>query len=578
MMKKRIISILLILGLLVPVMGKSRKVVIKIMETTDVHGNFFGYNFKENHPLEGGFPQVSAYVNSQRDSLGKENCILIDAGDILQGQPCVYYTNFIDTNSPHLTSETMNFMGYDAAAFGNHDIEAGHPVFNRWVADCKFPVLGANIISKATGEPYAKPYCIIEREGVKIAILGMVTPAIPMWLPEKLWQGLQFEDMVKSARKWVPLILEKEKPDVMVGLFHCGLRSHGQNGYNENPAEEIALNIPGMDIVFYGHDHQAYCQQVTSKVSGNKVWLLNAGGETVNVAEAILTCTVSNGKVTQKKIEGNIASVKGIKPDEAFMKHFSKKQDEVQKFVSEEVGVLDKPIYGADYFFGNSTMGNLMHHVQFKQMKADISLVTPLVYDDVVKPGKVAVRDIFILYQYENMINVFELTGKEVRDALEYSYSRWVNTMKSPDDHALNIHMQEGKKPRFGTATFCLMSAAGISYEVDLSQPVGKRVRISKMKDGSSFSLEKTYRVAVNSYVGSGGCGLLTEGTGLSMSELRSRIKETSDHEFRYYIIDFFRSAKGALQIPALSDWKFVPDSLVKKALETDRKILFGKN
>ena len=105
-------------------------------------------------------------------------------------------------------------MGYDAAAFGNHDIEAGHPVFNRWVADCKFPVLGANIISKATGEPYAKPYCIIEREGVKIAILGMVTPAIPMWLPEKLWQGLQFEDMVKSARKWVPLILEKEKPDV----------------------------------------------------------------------------------------------------------------------------------------------------------------------------------------------------------------------------------------------------------------------------------------------------------------------------------------------------------------------------
>ena len=121
------------------------------------------------------------------------------------------------------------------------------------------------------------------------------------------------------------------------------------------------------------------------------------------------------------------------------------------------------------------------------------------------------------------------------------------------------------------------MSAAGISYEVDLSQPVGKRVRILKMKDGSAFSMEKTYRVAVNSYVGSGGCGLLTEGTGLSMSELRSRIKETSDHEFRYYMIDFFRSSKGALQIPALSDWKFVPDSLVKKSLETDRKILFGE-
>ena len=89
------------------------------------------------------------------------------------------------------------------------------------------------------------------------------------------------------------------------------------------------------------------------------------------------------------------------------------------------------------------------------------------------------------------MINVFELTGKEVHDALEYSYSRWVNTMKSSDDHALNIRMQEGKKARIGTATFCLMSAAGISYEVNLSQPVGKRVRILKMKDGSAFSMEK---------------------------------------------------------------------------------------
>lgn len=300
-MKRQILSILLILGLIAPVMGKSRKVVIKIMETTDIHGNFFGYDFKENHPLEGGLPQVASYVRSQRDSLGKENCILVDAGDVLQGQPCVYYTNFIDTKSPHLASEMMNFMGYDAAAFGNHDIEAGHPVFNRWVADCSFPVLGANILSKANGKPYAKPYCIVEREGVKIAILGMITPAIPMWLPEKLWQGLQFEDMVESAKKWVPFILEKEKPDVMVGLFHCGLKSHGQNGYNENPAEEIARNIPGLDILFYGHDHQAYCQQVTNNVSGNNVWLLNAGGETVHVAEAILTCSVDDGNVTDKK-------------------------------------------------------------------------------------------------------------------------------------------------------------------------------------------------------------------------------------------------------------------------------------
>lgn len=127
----------------------------------------------------------------------------------MQGQPTAYYYNYIDTVSPHLCSEMMNFMKYDAGNMGNHDVETGRAVFDRWIATCDFPVLGANIIDTSTGKPHLAPYKVLERDGVKIVVLGMITPAIPAWLSENLWKGLRFDDMEETARKWMKIIREK---------------------------------------------------------------------------------------------------------------------------------------------------------------------------------------------------------------------------------------------------------------------------------------------------------------------------------------------------------------------------------
>lgn len=554
--------------------GTTKEVTLKLIETTDVHGNFFSYDFINNRPLDGGLSHVASYVKEQRSLLGDDLCLLFDAGDILQGQPCVYYTNFIDTLNTHLTSDMMNFMGYDAACFGNHDIEAGHPAFDRWTNDSSFPILGANILSVTNNQPYAKPYCIFEREGVKIAVLGMITPAIPMWLPETLWSGLRFEDMVACARKWIPLIQETEKPDILVGLFHTGLKGAGINGFNENTAEEIALTIPGIDLIFYGHDHRGHCQEVTNRISGKPVWLLNAGGETNHVAEASLTFSIKDGKVTGRQIKGSLVSMDAYKPDSAFTANYKEKWEEVQAFVSERIGSLAKPIETLDYFFGPSAMADLLHHAQLSQVEADISLVTPLTFNEVINAGDIYVKDIFKLYRYENRINVFQLTGKEIVGALERSYSLWSRTMASPEEHALPIRYREEKRAQLDAPTFYLLSAAGISYEVDLTQPNGEKVKITRMKDGTDFQTDKTYRVAVNSYIGSGGGGLLTEGSGITLEDLPSRIIATSDKDLRNYVIEYFRRHHSPVEVLPLSDWKFVPENLVKEALERDRKIL----
>jgi 2',3'-cyclic-nucleotide 2'-phosphodiesterase/3'-nucleotidase len=182
-----------------PMNAQSHKSVsIRIIETSDVHGAFFPYDFIERRSMPGTMARVSSYVKSQRSQFGK-NLILLENGDILQGQPTCYYTNYVKTDRPNIAAEVVNYLQYDAQAFGNHDVETGHAVYDKWIKELNCPTLGANIIDVNTGQPYVKPYLMLEREGVRIAVLGMLTPAIPNWLHPSLWTGLRFEEMTACA-------------------------------------------------------------------------------------------------------------------------------------------------------------------------------------------------------------------------------------------------------------------------------------------------------------------------------------------------------------------------------------------
>ena len=158
---------------------------ITIFETTDIHGVILPYDFIEKQALNASLASSSAIIKKSR--LEKDATFLLDNGDNIQGQPEVYYYNFIDTLSPHFMAEAFNYMQYDAGTVGNHDVEAGHAVYDRLVKAYNFPLLAANAIDTKTGKPYFKPYSIIEKNGVKIAVMGLITPAIPTWLPPELY-------------------------------------------------------------------------------------------------------------------------------------------------------------------------------------------------------------------------------------------------------------------------------------------------------------------------------------------------------------------------------------------------------
>lgn len=549
------------------------EVTLKLIETSDVHGCYFPYDFIRNKPTKGSLARVSSYVKEQREKY--ENVILMDNGDILQGQPVAYYYNYMDTVSEHVCAAMLNYMKYDVGTMGNHDVETGHAVYDRWVRQCHFPVLGANIVDNKTGKPYLPPYQMIEKEGVKIAILGMITPAIPSWLPEQLWSGLHFEDMEDCARKWVKIIREKENPDVLVGLFHAGPEGNKLDNVVENGSGNVAKSVPGFDVVFMGHDHARRNEKVVN-VEGDSVLLIDPANMSKVVSEVTFTIKKQDGKVVSKQVEGKLVNMDGYAPDADFMNIFQGAYDTTMDFVSRNIGRIEHTISSKEAFFGPSAFVDLIHQLQLDITGADISFCAPLSAYAEIKKGDICVSDMFNLYKYENLLYTMKLTGKEIKDFLEMSYALWTNQMQSPDDHLMLLNEEDNGFGRFKNPSFNFDSAAGIVYTVDVTKPQGEKIRIERMANGEPFDLNKTYRVAVNSYRGNGGGDLLTKGAGIPKAELAKRIVYSTDKDLRYYLMKRIEEVK-VLDPKPLNQWKFIPEEWTIPASKRDYDILFGE-
>ena len=556
---------------------------ISIFETTDVHGVIFPFDFVEKQPLNSSLASAATFLRMMQDK--NTNILLLDNGDNLQGQPEEYYYNFIDTISPHFNAEVMNYMGYEAGTVGNHDIEAGHPVYDRIRKLYKFPMLAANAVDIKTGQPYFKPYTIIKKKGLQIAIFGMVTPAIPTWLPPELYSGMEFRDMLKTAKKWMPEILN-QKPDLIVGLFHSGWnRSFNKetgDTLNENGSAAVAYYVPGFDIIFNGHDHNTVNEKFVNS-GGDTVLILDGGSRSEEIAEAdiVFLSKKSNGKQV-KLISGSIVKLKDYIPDKEFITRFARQDSIIRHYVDKVIGESTATISSRNSYFGTSAFVDMIHSIQLEITGADISFAAPLSFDVSISKGPVTVGDMFKLYRYENMLYTMRMSGNEVLKYLEYSYSGWYNTMKGANDFLLKYRIGKDGKPvlndgraRLRNQSYNFDSAAGIDYTVDVSKPEGQRIRITSFSDGRRFEKEKMYRVAVNSYRGNGGGGHFTEGVGLSSEELRSRLISSTDKDLRYYIIKAIEKRRIIAPSPN-RNWKVVPADWVKKAISRDSVMLFG--
>lgn len=558
-------------------MTKTRTVNIRVIETSDVHGSFFPYDFIARKPKSGSMARVSTYVNNLRKVYGK-NLLLLDNGDILQGQPTCYYCNYVKPNIPNVAAEVINYMKYDAETIGNHDVETGHAVYDKWIKEVKCPMLGANIIDTKTRKPYLSPYTIFNRDGVKIAVIGMITPAIPNWLNESLWSGMKFQEMVSCAKYWVNYLKVNEKPDVIIGLFHSG-KDGGihTDQYDEDASIEVAKKVSGFDLILYGHDHARH-SDIVKNPEGKDVVCLDPSCNAYLISDAQISISFNNNKIVGKKVTGDVKSVENIPVDNEMVNYFKSSIDSVNAFVNRRIGTFKSAIYTRNCYFGSAAFTDYIHDLQLKISGAEISFNAPLSFDTCIKAGPIYVSDMFNLYKYENQIYVLRMTGEEIRKHLEMSYDLWTNTMKSPDDHIIAMsESTKDDKQRFGfkNLAFNFDSAAGIDYEVDVTKPDGQKVHILKMSNGQPFDEHKWYKVVMNSYRGNGGGELLTKGAGIPHDSLKSRIIYESEKDQRYYMMKEIENSKNILDPKAHNNWRFVPDAWAIPAIKRDYELIF---
>ena len=502
---------------------KDGEYTFRILTTNDVHGHYFDSLYVSDATAP-ALTNVSWYVDSIRTAAGKENVILIDAGDCLQGDNAAYYYNYIDTGSEHLFGRMVEYMGYDAVVVGNHDIETGHPVYDRLVKEMDVPFLAANAVRDDNGKAYFQEYVTLKRNGLKITIIGFTNPNIKAWLSPLLWSGMTFESLLPFAQETVDRIVAKEKSDVVIVATHAGT-GNGDGSVLESQGLDLLNSLKGVDFVLTAHDHRP------AAIDNGDICLVNTGSHCRNIGMGTITVKVENGKIVSKVLDAELLPVDVRNVDEKMQELFHADFQVVKNFTLTEVGELKEDLRTSDAYRGMSDYLNLLHTLSLSCEPAQISFAAPLTFDGEVKAGTVLYNDLFTIYPYENQLFVVKMSGKEIKDYLEYSYDAWINTISSPKENLLKI--QNRPDPRNGRERWSFKgtaynfdSAGGLNYVVDVTKPHGERIVIASLADGSVFDIDSEYNVAMTSYRASGGGDIMRKGAGIDTDRIGDRVVE----------------------------------------------------
>ena len=574
---KKIISIILAAAALASCCGpKDGEYTFRLLTTNDVHGRYFDSLYVAD-ATDNALTNISWYADSLRSAEGAENVILLDAGDCLQGDNAAYYFNYVDTASRHLYARMTEYIGYDAVVVGNHDIETGHKVYDRLAGTMNVPLLAANAIRTDNGKPYFQEYVTMKRHGLKITIIGFTNPNIKGWLSPVLWEGMTFESLIPMAQEVVDRVSAKEDSDVVIVAVHAGT-GNGDGSILESQGLDLFKSLRGVDFVVTAHDHRPLVQK------NDSICLINSGSHCRNLGLGTVTVRVENGKVVSKVLDAELLPVDKKNVDTRMQELFRQDYQAVKAFTLKEVGQLKTDLRTKDAYVGMSDYLNLIHTLSLGCTPAQISFAAPLTFNGFVEAGTLVYNDLFTIYPYENQLYVVRMTGKEIKDYLEYSYDAWINTVSSADDRLLKI--TDRPDPRTGQKAWSFInrsynfdSAGGLVYTVDVTKPYGQRISIQSLADGNAFNLTAEYNVAMTSYRASGGGSIMRLGAGIDTDNIADRIVAYHP-ELREILYDYLvkngEIAPEKIGDPAVvGSWKFIPESLAEKALQRDMDLLF---
>lgn len=464
--------------------GKSEDMTITILGTTDIHGNIYNWSYEDRAETNNsGMAKVKSVVDEVRAE--NPNTILVDAGDLIQGTILTdeIYTKDLTRINPMI--DVLNFMEYDAMALGNHEFNFGVDVVEKAMIDAKFPVLSANILNKADNTNFARPYTIIEKEGVKVGILGLTTPNIPRWDGDKV-KDLDFIGMDEAADKYIDEMKEKGA-DVIVTVSHSSLDKEYQEG---DYMRSVIEKHPDITASMVGHSHKSVNEVVGTTVVGAA---RDRGSEVVRIDIDV--------KKSKDKIEVKDKKVTLIKTDEyeasADLKEYTKEYHQTTlDFISNELGTASADFQPKNEIKGipegqirDTAVIDLINKIQLDNTDADVSAAALFSSTSNIKAGPVTYADIFGIYKYPNTLYTVEVTGQELMNYMEWSY-KYYNQFKDGD---INVSFN----PNMRAYLFDMFS--GVDYKVDISKPAGERVTDIKFK-GQDLKTDDKLKLVINDY------------------------------------------------------------------------------
>ena len=458
---------------------------LTIIGTSDTHGNIWGYSYEDMKESTGdGLARVSAYVNQVRSE--NPNTILVDAGDTIQGTIMTDDLYSKDTAS-HPVAAALNYMDYDAWTLGNHEFNFGVDTLKSILEQVDMPVLAANI-KNADGSYFTGAgYTIVERGGVKVAIIGVTTPNIPRWDGTK--QGvadLTFEPMADAVAACIQEI--GGQADVIMVSTHAGLGAE-YSADGSDAAQTILDKCPEVDVLQLGHTHTTYINSAPIPVGEAK----NNAGEVVRYD---LTLNADK-EITSATVE--TVSMEGIEPDQGLRELPAVKsaQEKTVSFIQDNVlGHASADFQPVDEIKGipsgrieDTAVIDLIGTVQLENSGADVTAVALFKDTSDLKKGDLNYGNLFDIYKYPNVLYTVKVSGAEMKAYMEWAaacYNQWV-----PGD--INISFD----PEYPGYLYDMF--AGVNYEIDLSQPKGARIK-NVMFKGKPLTDEQTLTLAVNNY------------------------------------------------------------------------------
>jgi len=517
------------------------RVQITILGTTDLHGNINPIDYYTNKPDNRGFAKVATLIKRIRKE--QPNTLLIDSGDTIQGSPLESFHSRKNNMRTDPMMLVMNALNYDAMAVGNHEYNFGLKVLEKARGEAKFPWLSGNTYEKGTERTHYKPYIVKDVAGVKIGILGLTTPGIPYWDNPPNYAGLEFRDPVAEARKWVETLRTKEKVDVVVIAMHMGLGEDLRTGEaspgqipHENEAISIAKEVPGVDVIFMGHTHR----EVSSLyVNGVLLTQANHWGRHLARADLYLQKEPTGWRVYAKSAR-TLPTDDRVEPDGEVVKLAEPYDRQTQQWLERVVAQSPEDLTAEDARFRDTAILDLIQKVQLEAGKADVSMVASFNQQARIDKGPVTVRDVTELYVYENTLAVLEVTGQQLKDALEHS-AKYYNTYEA------------GKTPRElindKIPAYNFDIAEGVTYDLDISKPIGSRIQNLRFK-GQPLSMTRKLRLATNNYRVNGGGGY-------TMYK-NAPVVYRSGEEIRELMVDWMERNKTIPTKPN-NNWRIVP-------------------